>query len=555
MNAPTMTKVFQLIVHRLAFHSEAPMQLRSLKNRLGRAAVSDLLVFAVCTMLAAGTTAAVFAGDKTRSQAERSLREGEYELAAKLFRELLTKDARDNEARLGLSYALFKLRNLTDAYDHAARVLAIDPLSPRAHALLGTVILASGDFHLSIEEFRTALSLKEDEPLAIAGLAMVDFYENRLNASLAGLRRASFLNPKEPDFIYNLAQAAARAERYKEAADAYERFLVIAPHTDEDRRARIRGLIDFLRYLGNQHSLYDLAGESQTSVPFEMPNNRPIIKVRVNGRKEPLSFVLDTGSGISVISEETAQRLGLHEVARGGMARAIGGKFEIVYGFIDSLEVGEARIEHVPVYIRRFYNDEIPVDGYIGLAVITRYLATVDYGAHTFSLKRQRAGNDSAQAAPTAIEIPIRTTASGFLSGEVRVEGINKPLNFIIDTGASTSVVSEKMMELEEMSSFKRPSRMRVYGAAGITDDVQTLLLPRVILGTQAREKLDVAVLDLDPVNETTGFIQSGIIGGNFLRHFRVSFDFKKSVLWLEPLEATANVTEQRQGKVEARRL
>jgi tetratricopeptide (TPR) repeat protein len=527
------------------------MRISNFRNSLGRKAVGGLIAFAVCFMVATTTATVTFAGDKGRKQAERALREGEFELAAKLFRELLAKDSHDNESRLGLSYTLLKLRQLTDAYDHAARVIAVDPLSPRAHALLGSVVLAGGDFAMSVEEFRTALSLNEDESLAIAGLAMIDFYENRLGASLARLRRAAFLNPNEPDFIFNLAQAAARAERYKEAADAYERFLIIAPHTDADRRARIRGLIDFLRYLGNQSNLYNPDGANQTSVPFEMPNSRPIVSVRVNGHKEPLRFVLDTGSGISVISEETAKRLGLHAVARGGMARAIGGKFEIVYGFLDSLEIGETRVERVPVYIRRFYNDEVPVDGYIGLAVIAKYLATVDYGTRTLSLKRQRSSGGSPAPSPNAIEIPIRTTASGFLSGEVRVEGISKPLNFIIDTGASTSVVSEKMMELEEMSGFKRPSKMRVYGAAGITDNVQTLILPRVLLGKQAREKLDVAVLDLEPVNETTGFIQSGIIGGNFLRYYRVSFDFKRSVIWLEPLDATASFLEnQRQTKI-----
>ncbi len=46
--------------------------------------------------------------------------------------------------------------------------------------------------------------------------------------------------------------------------------------------------------------------------------------------------MLDTGSGMSVISEETAKRLGIKLVARGGLARAVGGggKFEIVYGFV-----------------------------------------------------------------------------------------------------------------------------------------------------------------------------------------------------------------------------
>jgi predicted aspartyl protease/Flp pilus assembly protein TadD len=521
------------------------MRISNFRNSLGRKSVGAFVAFAVCFMVATTATTVTFAGDKGRKQAERALREGEFELAAKLFRELLAKDSHDKESRLGLSYTLLKLRQFADAYDQAARVITVDPLSARAHALLGSVILASGDFLMSVEEFRTALSLNEDESLAISGLAMIDFYENRLGPSMEKLRRAAFLNPEEPDFIFNLAQAAARAERYKEAADAYERFLTIAPHTDADRRARIRGLIDFLRYLGSQNSLYDPLGASQTSVSFEMPNNRPIISVRVNGRKEPLRFVLDTGSGISVISEETAKRLGLRAVARGGMARAIGGKFEIVYGFLDSLEIGETRVENVPVYIRRFYNDQVPVDGYIGLAAISKYLATVDYGTRTLSLRRPRSSGVSTAPSPNSIEIPIRTTASGFLSGEVRVEGIGKPLNFIIDTGASTSVVSEKMMELEEMSGFKRPSRMRVYGAAGITDNVQTLILPRVVLGQQAREKLDVAVLDLEPVNETTGFVQSGIIGGNFLRYYRVSFDFKRSIIWLEPLDATASSLEK----------
>jgi predicted aspartyl protease/Flp pilus assembly protein TadD len=512
-----------------------------------------LAALTIGLMLATGSTTVVaFAGDKTRNKAERALREGQYDVAEKLFREALAKDGHDDASRLGLSYTLLKTRRLSEAFDHAARVIANDPLSARAHSLLGSAVLASGDFRLSVEEFRTALSLKDDEPLAVAGLAMVDFYENRLNASLDGLRRAIFLDSREPDVVFSLAQAAARAERYKEAANAYERFLIIAPRTDEDRRARIRGLIDYLRYLGNQSRLYSVSGASQTSMRFEMPNNRPIISVRVNGRKEPLRFVLDTGSGISVISDETAKQLGIKAVARGGMARAVGGKFEIVSGFLQSMEIGDARIENVPVYIRHFYNDDIPVDGYIGLAVVTKYVTTVDYGARTFSLKRQRSNADDASAiSQSGIEIPIRTTSSGFLSGEVQVEGVTRPLNFIIDTGASITVVSEKLMELDEMSSFKHPARMRVYGAAGIAEGVQTLVLPRILLGSHAREKVDVAVLDLEAVNETTGFIQNGIIGGNFLRHFRVTFDFKKSVILLEPLTAAASMID---GKMQTNR-
>lgn len=529
-------------------------ELSKMTNRRSRLAAEVLAAFVICLAFIGPVNAG--GEQKARVRADRALRDGDFENAEKMFRELLAKDARDKGARLGLSFALLKQRHLQDAYDQAARVILADPLSARAHALLGAAILASGNFRNSIEEFRTALSLEENEALAIGGLAMVDFYENRIEASIKGLRRAASLDSDEPDYIFNLAQATARNERYKEAADAYERFLLIAPKTDADRRARIRGLIDFLRYLGNQGFLYSLNG-NKASLPFESVDGRPLLKVRVNGSREFLRFVLDTGSGMSVISEETAKKLGLHPVARGGLARAVGGggKFEIVYGFLSSVELGDVKVGSVPVYIRHFYDRTTSVDGYLGLSVISKFIASVDYGERIFKLQRQSDSDDTDQARPGSntlagadasdtVEIPVRTTSSGFLSGEVKLEGINKPLNFIIDTGASVSVVSEKLVEEEELTSYIAPVRMRVYGAAGITDDVKTVLLPKVMLGSLAREQITAAVLDMEPVNETAGFTQNGILGGNFLGHYRLSFDFRRGLIKLEPLKKTAKTSD-----------
>ncbi|MEO7971358.1 MAG: aspartyl protease family protein [bacterium] len=522
-------------------------------SRRRRLAAEILAAFVICLAFVGPVNAA--GEQKTRVRADRALRDGDFENAEKIFRELLAKDTHDKGARLGLSFALLKQRHLQDAYDQAARVILADPLSARAHALLGAAILASGNFRNSVEEFRTALSLQDNEALAIGGLAMVDFYENRIDAAIKGLRRAVSLDGNEPDYIFNLGQATARNERYKEAADAYETFLLIAPKTDADRRARIRGLIDFLRYLGHQGLLYTLSG-NKTRLSFESLDGRPILKVHANGNKDFLRFVLDTGSGMSVISEETAKKLGMRPVARGGMARAVGGggKFEIVYGFLSSLDLGDVKVSSVPVYIRHFYDNKTPVDGYLGLSVISKFVASVDYGTRLFTLQRQSDSDNDDAPRPVAntlptvpsdiVEIPVRTTSSGFLSGEVKLEGIDKPLNFIIDTGASVSVVSEKLVAEEELTSFIAPVRMRVYGAAGITDDVKTVLLPKVMLGSLAREQITAAVLDMEPVNETAGFTQNGILGGNFLAHYRLSFDFRRALIKLEPLKKSVKTSD-----------
>jgi tetratricopeptide (TPR) repeat protein len=493
--------------------------------------------------------------DKVRTRAEKALREGEFDTAEKIYRELISKDATDTDARLGLSYALYKKRNLRDAFDAAARVIAVEPTSPRAHALLGSTLLASGDFLLSIEEFRTALSFKQDEALAIAGLSMVHFYENRPQIALVGLRRALEIEPDEPDYIFNYAQAAARTEHYREAADAYERFLRTAPRTDADRRARIRGLIDFLRYLGAQGELYDPGGADRSLIPFELANSRPVVPVYINGSKKPLRFVIDTGSGMCVVSIAAAEKYNVKAVARGGLARAVGGggRFEIVYGFLNSLRIGDARIANVPVYLREFHNAQEPVDGYIGLSVLAKYLASIDYGKREMTLVRDDqprvaqlpSGTDQAAPVPVpsveplpagVFEVPIRATSSGFWSSAVSVDGIEKPLNFIVDTGASISVVATALTQREDMARFVQPTKLRVYGAAGVSEDVDLLLLPHVSLGTYKHNYLSAAVLDMEPINETSGFEQTGIIGGNILRFFRVTFDFQRAVVRLESL-------------------
>lgn len=560
--------------------------MKKLSRVLWGSLAASVMCVAVC---GADARAIAFGRDKQNLEtATRAMRQGEFEAAEKIYRALVERDPKNVPARLGLSYALLKQRNLRDAYEQASQVLTLQPGSARAHALLGSALLASGDFKNSVEQFRLALTLKDDEALAIAGLSMINFYENRAAIALAGLRRAVYLDPKEPDYIFSFAQAAARSERYREAADAYEEFLRIAPRTDADRRARIRGLISFLRYLGAQRHLYLTAGASRATFPFELSNSRPIVSVRINGAKTPLRFVVDTGSGMCVLSTEAAGRLGIKPIAEGGMARAVGGggRFAIVYGFLSSLQMDDVRVENVPVYIRNFHNKQEPIDGYIGLSVLSKYVASVDYGTHQMTLVRNperpaspRAYADTAvplnsnvaadnmepppnvstliakptpqprpvlkpappNAAPgsnqnRSYEFPIRATSSGFWSSAVVLDGIEQPLNFIVDTGASISVVSAQLAKTEAMSRFEQKARLRVFGAAGVSEDVATLLLPSITLGDYTHSNLSAVVLDMSAINETSGFEQTGIIGGNILRRFRVTFDFQRGLVRLDPL-------------------
>lgn len=471
-------------------------------------------------------------------QAEKLTRKGEFEKAGQILRNVIERDAENSRAKLSLSYVLLKQRHLLEAYDLSFEIARSEPKNSYAFAVLGAILLNSGNFRDARTSFINSIKLDNRQGLAWMGLGMLDFYENRITRGLESLREAVYLEPQESDFLYSLAQVAARAEQYKEAADAYKKFLQMAPHTETERRDRIKGLIGFLQYLGNRRSLYELDGAKQTVVPLKLINDRPIIQIRLQKNGEPLNFVLDTGSGISVISLETAEKLKIKPITRGGLARGIGGsgKFEIVYGFLPSIFIGEVKIKSVPIYIRRFHAPGERVDGYIGLALISKFLTTIDYGDSTFTLLNQNTAEKELSAAGR-LSLPLRLTSSGFLSGEVDLEGISVPLNFIVDTGASVSVISADLAGSKEISPFIKDEKMRVVGAAGITENVSSFLLPRISFGSHSRSSVKAIALDLDLINETAGFEQAGILGGNFLKNYRLTFDFFNSKVIFVPIK------------------
>lgn len=507
------------------------------RRRIIALLTAALALISVCSAIA--QTPAPLDNDAARKIAKRARRLTRAESlteAEKLLRDTVATNPGSGELKTELAYVLAKRRKLREAYDLVYTVCEAEPKNARAFAVLGYVLLSAGRFVDARPFFYTALKIDRRQHLGWAGMGMLDFYENRISASLENLNNALYEAPNEPDYYYTVAQVNARAENFRQAAEAYDQFLNVSSSTDADRRARIRGLIAFLRYIGQKGKLYRTAGDRETIVNFQLEGNRPVITVKVNNDARPLRFILDTGSGITVISQETAKRLRVKSITKGGFAKGIGGtgRFEIVYGFLRSIDIGAVSVRDVPVYIRRFHSEQGAVDGYIGLAMISKFLTTIDYGTNTFSLMRR--DDPRAAADPAELQLPLRLTSSGFLSGQVQIEGIDPSLNFIVDTGASVSVISEGVAANDAMTKFATTDRLRVVGSAGVKDGVQTFLLPKLTFGPHSQQQVQAIALDLDLINEATGFEQAGILGGNFLRNYRLTFDFKNSKVNFTPV-------------------
>src|SRR4029079_18432454 len=73
-------------------------------------------------------------------------------------------------------------------------------------------------------------------------------------------------------------------------------------------------------------------------------------------------------------------------------------------------------------------------------------------------------------------EVPIRSTSGGPARAEEHLPNLKRPLNFIIDTGATTTVVSKAAVQRNELEGLKiKGETIRVIGAAGIEEGVETL--------------------------------------------------------------------------------
>jgi tetratricopeptide (TPR) repeat protein len=478
--------------------------------------------------------------EKLFRDGKKAFRDGHYERAAYIYKQLTLLDNTDLQAHLNAAYAYFKNHDFQSGYDEANEALKLNPDSARAHAIAGATLLRSGYVQEAFYSLTQAFKLDMKEPLAFGTAAEVDYYEGRAKESIYKAIRAHELDPSEPDFLMTIARASSRLEMFAQAAEAYERFLTVAPIADKERRERITGLIQFYRQLSGIQ-VHELGGQNSTEVAFQLgADRRPYIHLKLNGRDA--TFVIDTGSGFTVISKEAAKKFKVSEIARGGHSQGVGGtgKFSIVYGLIKSLDLNDVKMRSIPCFIRPFHSDrdgekDLQADGFIGLSVLSHFLTELDYQDNVIRLSQETKRTVPVIAQSGTTVVPFRTTQNGLISVETELDGKNR-INAILDSGASSTVISLAAVErLSMKEQIIKGQTTRVIGAGGVSDNVELLHIRNCRVADLRQDNMRALVLDFDAINETAGFEQSGILGGDFLRHFSVTIDFVRAEVVLRP--------------------
>jgi len=98
-----------------------------------------------------------------------------------------------------------------------------------------------------------------------------------------------------------------------------------------------------------------------------------------------------------------------------------------------------------------------------------------------------------------------------------------------------------------ELDSLKlKGETFRVVGAAGIEEGAEAVGLATLTVSGLRKNNARALILDLEPVNETSGFEQHGILGGDYLANFLVQLDLRRFRLVLTPQTPAITVAAEK---------
>ncbi|MEM6931087.1 MAG: retroviral-like aspartic protease family protein, partial [Myxococcota bacterium] len=258
---------------------------------------------------------------------------------------------------------------------------------------------------------------------------------------------------------------------------------------------------------------------------------------------EPALFLVDTGADISVISQETADRIGLTQLQE-GQVWGLSGTARVRFGTLPSLQIGEMIVPgiHVAVGVPGLHDTVgyMPLAGLLGNNVWSRFTLEIDYPADVMvlhdpsSVRLPRGSSPMFFRDRAHIETPIELKTSGERS-------ITRKLVAQVDTGASDLTLCAATGQPFEDSYTQGLETVRGIGASETLPPFRFLEMTRRIPlesvtlgGTAVDIGLPARWMAYENRRTTTcGGGMKALIGHEYLSAHRVWFDYRRGEIAL----------------------
>jgi hypothetical protein len=263
-----------------------------------------------------------------------------------------------------------------------------------------------------------------------------------------------------------------------------------------------------------------------SAVPARIISNFFVVESRPDdGRVYRL--IIDTGSTATLLSPAVAARYGLKPkkdvpAAKVKVRSANGGEIELEPVTLRRLTLGSASLANIPALVFDFADFSahlgLPIDGLIGFPAFREVLLTLDYPGERLVLAPLPANPSPAKVSPRAATLACNNEQHTPL---IPLQMGNESFIVQIDTGSDGSLSLNPAGLHPRFAEGPRPGTL-ISSLQGDRQQMTGRLSQNVLVGTHTIER---------PIIDLTDQLSS--LGGEFLRHFTVSFDQQHNLVTL----------------------
>ncbi len=502
-------------------------------NGVPRAAALTVVLSAAAFVIHVGAAPQLQSVEVQTQLGQEFLNEGRYVDALEAYQRALTIAGPDDlrVVRGGVIQSALRVAQFDLARTEAEKLLAASPTSPESMALYGDALWASGLFDEAETHYQDALAASPDLARGHHGMARALAARGKLEEGMNSAQLALRLNPRDLELHHTVGSIYERMHKYEEAAGAFSNYVNLLPNKDHSEKADwSRSEIKFLRSFG-QRVPFDVDPEAETqtyTIDFRLVSEKIIVRAKVNDGSFQ-DFVVDTGAESTVLTRQTAQRLGIAPITY-TLSAGVGdvGIRGLQLARINSLELGLLKLRNVPCLIKDPPLRDLPSRETESLSPLSLgFSMIIDYKTRKITFGRHLPEE------PSDLELPMRLHRLATVRGVV---GGTHTANFVVDTGGEVISISRATAFAIGKHEPERKIALKVYGSSGWDKDA--FLLPGVDLRFDSIRytNFPVVVLNLNTPSALLGFQLGGIVGHKFLSRYRVGIDLEKSVLRLKQI-------------------
>lgn len=284
-----------------------------------------------------------------------------------------------------------------------------------------------------------------------------------------------------------------------------------------------------------QEAFTDPPSKELTKLPFSQFTGGVIVfKALLEGHKDSLNFILDSGSGGISLDSTTVAQMGFPEPEPERLIRGIGGVRKVGFLKNKTLVINNLKVDslnfHVIDYqvLSALYGERI--DGIAGYALLNRFIFKIDYEEKIIAIW----SNGIFKYPKGGFIIQPRINMLAFSTASIK-DARPKDLRYLYDIGAGLTVLfSQDYIDDSAFLRTKRKKYLKQGEGLGGKVDIYLSVMKELKIGPYKFRNVPINIFD-DKYNITSYPSLGGLVGNDIFRRFDCIINYRDRKIFIKP--------------------